>query len=562
MTLYMKKLLFLFLLFSISEFSEAQLTAKFWITFTDKNGSPYSVSNPSAFLSQRAISRRLKYGIPVQYNDLPPNPAYIDSLVKIGAVIFNRSRWFNAVSIAMPDTTTMMPKIRALPFVQKTLFITAMKPRTGKKIFPSLIPHSTKRKLQPAGGPDTTNYGSAYSQYHMIQVDCLNNEGFKGKGRQIAIIDTRFGTVDKLAAFDSVRTRGQILGTWDFVWEIPKVYDDSNNDNHGEEVFSCIAGNLPGQMVGDGRDANFYLLRSEDLYSENMIEDDNWASAAEYADSAGADVISSSLGYNTFDDGSKSYTYADMNGKTTVASIAATIAAEKGMIVCVAAGNDGSDSWHYIDSPADADSILTVGAVTIAGTYAYFSSTGPTADGRIKPNVAAQGDPATVASPYGGAVGDDGTSFATPIIAGAVASLWQADSTATNMQIIDAVEKSASQYSKPDSLLGYGIPNFCLALNILTGIKENKPVSLLLKTFPDPFTNSITLSFYSSYSENVTVTLSNIIGQQVYSKVEKTASGGNRLITIDDLQDLPKGMYIVTLTDEQGNIYTQKEVKQ
>jgi len=557
----MKKLLFLLLALGVTGISEAQMTAKYWITFTDKNGSPYSISNPSAYLSQRAIHRRAKFSIPVQMNDLPPNPAYIDSLVKIGAVLFNRCGWLNSVSIAMPDTTTMMPKIRALPFVQKAKFVTAIKPRSGggKLMSPSLL--KPTKKQQRALGTDSANYGQGYNQYHMIQVDCLNNKGFRGKGKQIAIIDTRFGTADKLPAFDSARTRGQILGTWDFVWEIPKVYDDSNNDVHGEEVFSCIAANLPGQLVGDAVDADYYLLRSEDNYSENMIEDDNWASAAEYADSAGADVISSSLGYNTFDDANVSYTYADMNGRTAVASIAATIAAEKGLVVCVAAGNDGGDGWHYIDSPADADSILTVGAVNSSGGYAPFSSTGPTADGRIKPDVAAQGDPAAVASPAGGVTSDFGTSFATPITAGAVASLWQADSNASNMQLIAAIKQSASQYKHPDSLLGYGIPNYCLALNILTGMTENKPVSMLVKTFPNPFTSCITLSFYSSYNQNLTVSLYNILGQTIYQKTEKTATGGNTQIAIDGLQNLPKGLYMVTLTDSQGMTYTQKEIK-
>lgn len=370
--LYMKKVLFLLLALSLFGAAEAQPTNKYWIVFTDKNGSPYSVSNPSAYLSQRAIHRRIKFGIPVQINDLPPNPAYIDSVVKIGAILFNRCGWLNAISISLPDTTTMLPLIRALPFVQSTKFVTAIKPRKGGK--PS-NPIGFLKPRKRAMGIDSGSYGQSYNQVHQIKVDCLNEMGYRGKGKQIAIIDTRFGIVDKLPAFDSVRTRGQILGTWDFVWEIPKVYDDSNIDNHGEMVFSCIAGIIPNALMGDAADADFYLLRTEDNYSENMIEDDNWASGAEYADSAGADIISTSLGYNILDDPGNSYTYADMNGRTAVASIAATIAAEKGMVVCAAAGNDGGDSWHYIATPADADSILTVGAVNSLGGYVSFSST-------------------------------------------------------------------------------------------------------------------------------------------------------------------------------------------
>ncbi|MGP8217775.1 MAG: S8 family serine peptidase [Bacteroidia bacterium] len=321
---------------------------------------------------------------------------------------------------------------------------------------------------------DTTKYGLAFSQIDMIKADCLNKKGFRGKGKQIAVIDTRFGMVDKLPAFDSLMKHKQILGTWDFVKEIPNVYNDSNNDTHGQLVLSCMASNLPGQLVGDAVDADYYLLRTEDIYSEYMIEDDNWASAAEYADSAGADIITTSLGYSVMQDQNNSYIYADMNGKTAVASIAATIAAEKGIVVCAAAGNDGSNHWHYICTPGDADSILTIGAVTATGDYANFSSKGPTYDGRIKPDVVARGSQVAVAGPYGGIISDEGTSFSAPTIAGAVAALWQADSTATNMQIINAIKQSASQYTHPDSLIGFGIPDFCKSLDILTKINGNK----------------------------------------------------------------------------------------
>lgn len=551
----MKRILFLFLALVCIAETNAQTQYKYWIVFTDKNGSPYSLSNPSAFLSQRAIYRRTKYGIPIQMNDLPPNPNYIDSVLAKGAILYNRSGWFNAISVAFKDTANM-DLVRALPFVMGTKNVTIMKPPKSHK----QKPFTDKKAFQASA--DTTNYGQAYGQAHIIGVDCLNNAGYRGKGKQIAVIDTRYGNYNTLAAFDSLRNRNQILGTWDFVWEKPIVSDDSIGDIHGEWVLSCMAANMPGTMVGDAVDAQYYLLRTEDLYSEEMIEDDNWASGAEYADSAGADIITTSLGYNILDDPSNSYTYADMNGRTAVASIAATIAAEKGMVVCAAAGNDGANSWHYISTPADADSILTVGAVTSTGQYASFSSTGPTSDGRLKPNVAAEGAGGVEASPYGGVTYENGTSFATPEIAGAVASLWQADSMATNMQIINAIEQSATQYSHPDSLLGYGIPNFCQALNILTGITENKPVSMLVKTFPNPFTNNITVAFYSSFTQNIQVNLYNSIGQVVYEKIIRTALGGNTVITLNQLQNLASGLYLVTLTDEKGIVYSQKEIKE
>ncbi len=492
---------------------------------------------------------------------MPPNPGYIDSVLAKGVTLLNRSGWFNAIDIYVTDTNKMA-SIRALPFVKNCFVASCIGPKHNSGNYNKLFAGERNNFYRPQSA-DTLDYNYSYNQVHMIKVDCLNNMGYRGKGKQIAVIDVHFGVAYSLPAFDSIRDRGQILGMWDFVGEKPSVYDSTNSDNHGQMVLSCMAGNLPGQFLGDALDADYYLFRTDENVPasapDSLIEVENWAAAAEYADSAGADIITTSLGYTEMYPAN--YTYADMNGKTEIASIAATIAAEKGMVVCAAAGNDGDDSWHYICSPADADSILTVGAVNSSGGYAYFSSTGPTADGRIKPDVAAQGDPTAVANPSGGVLEGAGTSFATPLIAGGVASLWQADSNAGNMQIINAVKQSASLYATPDSLLGYGIPDFCLAYNILMGISENKPVSQLVKTYPNPFTNAITLEFYSSYNQNNKISLYNSIGQIVCRQTERTVSGGNIIINLSNLQNLPQGIYLVTLSDGQGMTYTQKLVK-
>ena len=553
----MKKLFIIFTLLLIQFDVFSQTYYKYWIQFTDKNSSPYSISTPSAYLSARAIHRRTKYGIPIKYNDLPPNPAYIDSVISKGVKVLNRSRWFNAISInaiSAADTGMCLPKIRALPFVKSSRFVTVTNPfnkNTGE----------TRTNHSPLA-VDTFNFANSYNQAHMIGVDCLNNMGFRGKGKRIAQIDARFGVANHLPAFDSLYNRSGVLGTWDFVWEDTNVYDDTNNnDNHGQMVLSCMVGNLPGQLLGDAMDADYYLLRTEDIQSEYQIEDDNWTSGAEYADSAGADVITSSLGYTQFDDANTNYTYADMNGKVAVASMAATIAVEKGMVVCVAAGNLGGSAWQYISSPGDADSILTVGAVDPSGNYASFSSTGPTADGRTKPDVSAQGEGTALASPGGGVTFGNGTSFATPLIAGATASLWQADSNANCVQIMNAVRQSASQYSTPDDFLGYGIPNFCLAKNIATGFTENKLVTNLTKVYPNPFTDNITVSFFSSVVQDVNVKMFNTLGQIVIQKEWKVAGGGNTLINIGGLQNLANGIYLVVLIDEQGSVFTSKVVK-
>ncbi|HXB11007.1 MAG TPA: S8/S53 family peptidase [Bacteroidia bacterium] len=563
----MKKAVLLFIAFLSILNVEAQ-PYKYWIEFTDKNGSPYTIGNPSAYLSARAIARRTKYGIPVKLNDLPPNPNYVDSVIAKGVKLLNRSRWFNAISIYAADTTKLA-SIRALSFVKHGTLVTIV---GRKKIVSNSNNYARARSGFREGIDaqsrisvvDTFNSGSAYNQEHMIGVDCINNMGFRGKGYQIAQIDARFGVANTLPAFDSLYNRGGVLGTWDFVWEDPNVYDDTNNtDNHGQMVLGCMVGNLPGSYMGDAADADFYLLRTEDVASEHRLEDDNWTSGAEYADSAGADVITSSLGYTTFDEGFDSYTYADMNGRVAVASQAATIASEKGLVVCVAAGNLGGSGWQYISSPGDADSILTVGAVDASGNYAFFSSTGPTSDHRVKPDVAAQGLNSALISPGGGVGTGSGTSFATPIMAGAVASLWSANPTVSNFELMSAVKQSASQYATPDSLEGYGIPNFCIANVLLHSLSSptQTPVTILNKVYPNPFNNSVTVEFYSSLKQEVTVSLFNSIGQTVYKKSLTVAANGNTLIDIDGLSGLPQGVYLVTVADATGMMYTSKIVK-
>ena len=251
-----------------------------------------------------------------------------------------------------------------------------------------------------------------------------------------------------------------------------------------------------------------------------------------------------------------------MNGRFAVASEAATIASEKGLVVCVAAGNEGSNPWHYITSPGDADSILTVGAVDASGNYASFSSTGPTADKRVKPDVVAQGLNAALCNPGGGVTFGSGTSFATPITAGAVASLWSANPSASNFEIMQSIKQSATQYSHPDSLLGYGIPNYCVASAVLTGTVEHSNVAILDKVYPNPFNNSVTVEFYSSLKQNVTVCLYNSIGQAVHQHAQVVAANGNTLINISGLSNLPQGLYLVTISDETGKVYTGRVIKQ
>jgi len=298
--------------------------------------------------------------------------------------------------------------------------------------------------------------------------------------------------------------------------------------------------------------AKFYLLRSEIDTTEKVVEEYQWVSAIEYADSAGADVVNSSLGYTTFGDASQNHTWADLNGRTSVASISATMAARRGMILCIAAGNEGGGSWQKISVPADADSILAVGSVNGSGVYSFFSSTGNTADGRIKPDVAAQGENTCIANSTGIFTGN-GTSFASPTMAGMVACLWQGNPTQTNMQVIAAIKQSATQHVSPDSLLGYGIPNFCVADQILKaniGIQSVK--------------NNLISTLCGSDDCILTVNLFDVSGRMILSSEARSSQNNttDKIIQLLDLTSLSTGMYLVKIYSSNGNIYTKKLVKQ
>ncbi len=457
---------------------------KYWIKFTDKNNSPFSVDNPSAFLSQRAIERRLKQNIPVMENDLPVNQSYIDSVTSTGVTLLTVSKWFNSVTIYTTDTNALNI-INSFSFVQSVVKASsgkitgATKPFFANEHIEDFIEKQGKNKEVKSNAYD---YGSALNQIQMLNGDSLHDLGYDGDGMIIAVLDAGFLNVNTLSAFDSLWNSGRILGWKDFVSpQSPNIF---SSHSHGCMVLSTMGAYLPGQMVGTAPKASYFLLRTEDGATENLIEELNWASGAEFADSAGADVINSSLIYTTFDNPALNHTYQDMDGNTTPITIAADIAASKGIVVCNAAGNSGnSATWPYIGAPADGDSVFTAGAVTSSGSYASFSSKGPTSDGRLKPNVVAQGSGTTVISPWSGSVTTgSGTSFASPITAGMVTSLWQAHPEKTNMEIMYAVEQSASQYSNPDTLRGFGIPDYFNANKILS-VPDTISFQLELKLF-------------------------------------------------------------------------------
>jgi serine protease AprX len=442
--------------------SEARAqSTRYIIQFRDKGSNPYSFSNPLAYLSQKAIDRRTRYSIAMDSADLPVTPRYIDSVRLAGSVtILNASKWLNSVTIKTTDASAL-DKISRFPFVQAVSAVAARNAQVAgdKFALEEVTGERTTRTLA-----DYFNYGSSHAQLAIHNGQFLHNIGLRGQSMIIGMLDAGFFQYTSLHAFDSVNANGQVLGIYDFVAKDNSVVED---DTHGMECFSTIAANMPGQFVGTAPKASFYLFRTEDASSEYPIEEHNWVCGAERVDSAGGDVISSSLGYNLFDNPAFNHTYADMNGRTTMAARGAEAAAKKGMLVVNAAGNEGTNSWHFIITPADGDSVLAVGAVDANGNPAAFSSYGPSSDGRVKPDVASVGVGTTVQAPNNSIGTNNGTSFACPNMAGLATCLWQGFREFNNMKILQAVRLAGSSATRPNTQIGYGIPDVRKALLLL-----------------------------------------------------------------------------------------------
>lgn len=567
----MKKLLTLIIILVFATSAMPQTWgAKYRVQFTDKNNSPYSISNPSAFLTQRAIERRAKQGIAIDETDIPVNQAYIDSLIAIGAQVHNVSRWFNTATIFLTDTL-LVDDIEALTFVSS---VTMTRPYFQLREKPSInsggnsytdTTKATEMKIaenkeyNQSAERTLYDYGNGFNQANMIGVDYLHGLGYNGEGMIIAVLDAGFYHVNVLNMFDSLRTSGRLLGTKDFVTPGNDVYQEST---HGMSVLSTMAGNIPGLLIGTAPGASYWLLRSEDQGSEYIVEEDNWIAAAEFADSVGADVINSSLGYTEYDDSAQSHTYADMDGNTTRVTKGADMAAAKGILVVNSAGNSGNNWWRYIGAPADADSILTIGAVNSMGIIASFSSLGPTYDGRVKPTVCAQGEGTYVVNTADEVYPGNGTSFSSPIIAGAVACLWQANPTFTNMEIIEAVKRSASHYTAPDSMYGYGIPNMAVAHMILSGQEmPDLEEEYYLMTNPNPFKDEIDVILYSTKRGTAVLQLLDQNGKKVWQKNDFDYIPGYNYYLISNISFKANGVYVLSCSGEDFKL-THKLIKQ
>jgi len=525
-------ILFIFFLLAVVVKTSAQ--NYYWIAFTDKNSTEYSLSAPEEYLSERAIERRQKQNILIDSLDLPVNSNYIDSVLTLDVEFVHSTKWLNGITIKT-DSTGLDSILLDWSFIKE---IQLTKPTS----------FSTKSATNKFADESQLFSGeidsSFYDQVSMLEGQFLHQQNFKGQGIQIAVLDGGFLNANVNPAFDSLWFNNQILGTKDVVDPNSDFY---STNYHGMSVLSCMGGNVPEELIGTAPKASYWLIRSEDTGSEYIIEEDHWVVAAEFADSVGADIINSSLGYYVFDDASTNHSYADMDGKTTRVTRAANIAASRGMLVFTSAGNERDDSWQRIIAPSDGDNVIGVGAVDKDLNPAFFTSAGPASDGDIKPNVSAMGYHTTLQLSNGNVGMANGTSFSSPVMAGMAACLWQRYPTKTAFEIKDALERSAHMYLNPDSLVGYGIPNMRSASTILD------PLSVLVsekgtnwQVYPNPVKDKVVLQYSGSQLQNnLTIELYSIAGQLIQLWIKPAA----QTIVLSELPTSVNGMFLLRVND-------------
>ncbi len=545
----MNKFIFSFILFLVTNIfiSYYQVTTyKFWIGFKDKNGTQYTLNHPEEYLSQRAIDRRVKYGIEIDSLDLPVSRVYLDSIAGTGLEITTVSKWLNGCVVKTQDSA-LVDSVSHWGFVREV-----------KRVFYKVDTASASQGIYKTKVKG--DYGYANLQVSMLNVNYLHDLGYTGEGMLIAVLDAGFNGMNHYSFFQDLFANDKIVAKYDFVDNDTSVFERSF---HGTGVVSVMGANKSGELVGDATGADFILLISEDASSEHIVEEYNWAAAAEFADSAGADLINSSLGYTTFDDSTENHTYQMLTGDSTPAAKAANIAFSKGMIVVVSAGNSGNKPWHYISTPGDATKALTVGAVDTDGNYAPFSSTGPTPDGRIKPDVAALGYPAAACYDGDSVSFVSGTSFSSPIMCGAVACLWQAFPDFDNATIVEAVKMSGSQAAHPDSLLGYGIPDFELAYNYLQNLQQNveitNPKEKGVIIYPNPVNDVLHIKIFVPHIHYVYMGIYDLTGDLVYF-TDLTPYVHINTVSIGNMNQLKEGVYTVKFLID-NKIYINKLVK-
>jgi serine protease AprX len=510
------------------------------VYFKDKGENSTLSISAKELISARAIERRQKSGIFVpDYNDLPVYNEYLHQISIQGLVLHCTSKWINTALFKSP-TPVDLNLLLELPFVNEVRMV---KSPGSKSSFKNKLYFVTEQSDIPSYDRPIT----------MVNGSLLPQSGYDGKNILIAVLDGGFINTDAISSLDPLRSRNGILCTHDFVKNNGDVY---NSSQHGTAVLSILAGNLPGLLEGSAQGADYLLLKTEDVESEFPCEEDFWAAGAEFADSSGADIISSSLGYFTFDDSTLNYKTSDLNGKTAFITRAAEIAASKGILVVNSAGNERNNKWKYIIFPSDGDSVLAVGAVDGNEVISSFSSTGPTTDGRVKPDNVAMGASVPIQISGTSVSRSNGTSFSCPIISGMSACLMQAVPGVTGADVMLALRMCADRYDSPDSLYGYGIPDIILALSKLQD-KYVKPLDEGIIIAPNPTSGNIELIFRQP-PESFTIEIINLAGKLIFRK--DFTEYAVRVIRITDLNDLEQGIYFIRILTSNG-IIVKKIIK-
>ncbi len=543
-TIYLNKgLQPLVILFLLTMTFSASSQEYFWVSFTDKNNSEYSLSSPKSYLSERAILRREKQNIPIDSLDLPVNANYVSGVLNLDAELVHSSKWLNGITVKVANPNFEL-KAKALPFIKE---VQLTKTNWNTKSSTDKFRERESGEIIPI---DSSTYGPSVFQTRIMNGQYLHNQGFKGRGMVIAVIDAGYFKADSYPAFDSLWANNQILGTKDFVNANSNFF---STNYHGMSVLSCMGGNVPGKLIGTAPEASYWLLRSEDNATEFLIEEDNWVAAAEFADSVGTDVINSSLGYYEFNDPRMNHSFADMDGKTTRITRGANVAASRGMLVFSSAGNErnNKNGWRTIIAPSDGDGVIGVGAVNRDSIPAGFTSLGPASDGDVKPNVAGLGWNVFLQRSGGDFGFASGTSFSSPIMAGMAASLWQAVPYASAIDVKQAIEQSAHLYNNPDSLLGFGIPDFKKAFILLINMNvSNIETQYRWTVYPNPVGDFLVLrqTNENDWSE-VRIEMFSIEGRLL----QKWTKPGAQQIELRNLQPLPAGILLLKITSGRSS---------
>jgi len=538
-----------------------------WITFTDKGtGSEIKLSHPETFLTQRAIERRIKVKLVnelVDYSDLPLNREYTEGLLNMGLKIKNKSKWFNSISCYA--TKIQVDQIINLDFVIKADIVRTFKKSKDEIELLDDVPVIEEDNNIAPKNTYSLNYGNSLNQMQIINAPTAHDSGYMGQGVVIANFDAGFDNLQH-PSFDSIRARG--LRTYDFVNHDTNVANEigqMGDGSHGTQTLSLVGSYKPGNLISPAFRSRYILAKTENTESETPLEEDNWIAAAEWADSLGADIITSSLVYIEMDPGSShSYDWRWMNGDSCLITIGADLSVNKGMIVCNSAGNEGFHSTHNtLGAPSDGDSVIAVGSVNSDKKRSSFSSVGLSIDGRIKPDVVALGNGNIVAQPGAGSTGytsGSGTSFSCPMTAGVCGIILSANYNLTPMQIRQVLTQTADSSFAPNRRRGWGLINCWEAVKVarnLTSAGSNNNVSIiegyeLSQNYPNPFNPKTVISYQLPASRGETVSsfislnIYDVLGKEVGVLVNENKPAGIYSVTFNGA-NFPSGIYYYKL---------------